>query len=303
MPAYNAASHVSEAIESALAQTYPDVEIIVVDDGSTDRTLEVLRSFADRIVLLQQPNRGPSAARNAALERATGSLIALLDADDVWKPHRLERMISELERDRELGFLTSDAHIVYGDRMSEDTYYADYLPADWRFHSDDQPYWIIQYNFVFTMTVVRRELFERHGRFDESLRTCEDWELWARFITEGERVGLVPEPLGFYRVREGSLTRDAGALLSDAAVMLDRALQRPSVQRIPGTVGSLLYARGMEALGQNRFHDAAVLLRGARRDPTLSMNRRLRALVIATSPRIGSRLRTIVVETKRRVRR
>src|SRR5947208_1919794 len=91
IPVFNRHRYVREAIESVLAQTYPAVEVVVTDDGSTDETPDVLRSFGDRIRVITQPNAGIAAARNVAVGAARGSLIALLDSDDRWLPNKLER--------------------------------------------------------------------------------------------------------------------------------------------------------------------------------------------------------------------
>ena len=95
VPTFNSAQFLGRSISSALAQSYTDYEVIVVDDGSTDETREVVAQFGDRVRCLYQPNRGPSAVRNLALSVANGELIAYLDADDVWYPHKLERQVKK----------------------------------------------------------------------------------------------------------------------------------------------------------------------------------------------------------------
>src|SRR5437660_1682693 len=98
IPAYNVERYVAEALDSAIGQTYPNVEVVVVDDGSTDGTRRVLESYTDRAVILNQPNRGAAAARNTALAASTGGFLAFLDADDRWAPERVARCIELLER-------------------------------------------------------------------------------------------------------------------------------------------------------------------------------------------------------------
>src|ERR1043165_8653356 len=96
IPTYNSAPFLPETLDSVFAQTYPAHEVIVVDDGSTDNTEEVLRAYAGRITYVKQANAGVSSARNAAIERATGNWFALLDSDDIWKPQKLERQVNFL---------------------------------------------------------------------------------------------------------------------------------------------------------------------------------------------------------------
>ncbi|HVE75645.1 MAG TPA: glycosyltransferase family A protein [Actinomycetota bacterium] len=204
IPAYNVENYVAKAVQSALDQTTSDVEVVVVNDGSTDGTAAALQPFSDRIIYIEQENRGLSAARNAALRASSGELIALLDADDAWMPQRLERMLSFMH---EMGskFATSDSYLMLADRLSGSTYYEQWSRGR-RFRSSDQAYWITQYNFIHVMTVISRDLFDKHGDFDERLRACEDWELWLRFITAGERADFLDQPLGYYRIRSDSLS-------------------------------------------------------------------------------------------------
>ena len=112
IPTFNCARFLGRAIDTALAQTYADYEIIVVDDGSTDDTREVLARFGDKIRYVYQPNGGLSSARNLALSHAGGELIAYLDADDMWYPHRLEAQVAFLDAHQECGFVHSDVTII-----------------------------------------------------------------------------------------------------------------------------------------------------------------------------------------------
>lgn len=287
IPAFNVEGYIAQAVESALAQTHPDSEVIVVNDGSTDGTAAAVAPYRDRIVYVEQENRGLAGARNRALEEATGEYIALLDADDVFLPNRLERMLAYLKAHPEFGFATSDAFVIYEDRPSTDTFYGR-LPRRRRFRADDQPYWIVQYNFIFIMAVVRRALFERHGTFDESLRTCEDWDLWMRFIASGKRAGLVDEPLGHYRLRSGSLSYDRNQVYTDVLTILERCRARP--EPTPGAAGRIDLLKAAQALDRGEHAQAAGFFRSAARDPTLRWRTRLEARAAAALPRVAARL-------------
>lgn len=286
IPAYNVEGYVEEAVRSALSQTYASTEVIVVDDGSTDRTAEAIEQFGDRIRLLEQPNRGLAAARNRALEAATGEFIALLDGDDVFLPTRLERMVAYLEAHPEIGFATSDAYLLYGRHASGDTYYRHAGERGGvRFRTENQDRWIVQGNFVLVMTVTRRELFERHGRFEETLETLEDWDLWMRFILGGERVGLVDEPLAHYRLRPGSLSSARVARVrADRVSVLERNLAGVSPGP-PGARARLHWCRGMMEVGAARYRVAARHFAAAARAPDQSWRARLRATIGALVPR------------------
>src|ERR1043165_5503387 len=118
IPTYNYAHFLSQAVESALAQTYPNTEVIVVDDGSTDHTRQVLAAYGDRIRYTHQVNKGLSAARNTGIRKARGELIALLDSDDVLYPPRVEAGVSFLRRFPEFGLVASDEDMGAGPAWS-----------------------------------------------------------------------------------------------------------------------------------------------------------------------------------------
>lgn len=203
IPTFNCAKYVGAAVTSVLQQTYPSVEIIVINDGSTDDTCEVLRQFHDRVRVVHQCNRGVPAARNVGIALAQGKYIALLDADDKWLPHRLATMIPILEAGG-CDLLTSNAYCVDEQGRRIGTIYAPTFECPKR----DQYGRLLWRNQIFVMTVARAELFRQHGGFDETMRYGpEDWDLWLRMVRDGAKWGFVPEPLAEYTVRRGSKSR------------------------------------------------------------------------------------------------
>ena len=250
IPAYNVECYVAAALDSALAQTYDNVEIVVVNDGSTDHTADVIAPYRDRIVYVEQANRGLAGARNSAIRAASGSVFALLDADDLWMPERLSRIIPILTARPEIGLVTSDAYIIEETVTTDKRCYGDRrrypFPAD----EDEQLNEIARRNFLFISVVFRRELVERCGNFDESMRRAEDYELWTRFLLSGSRAAFVPDPLGYYRLRADSLSASKdqwGAHLS----VLERHLPA-------------LWAHGARGRGARRLRDRRAA-RGPRR--------------------------------------
>ena len=298
IPAYNVEKYVARAVESALNQTYPDVEVIVINDGSTDRTAEQIAPYLDRIIYLEQDNRGLAAARNSALRRAEGDYVALLDADDLWLPQRLETMIPSLESRSDHSFVTSDAFLIYGDRVSQDRFY-ETLPAGRGFREENQEYWICQYNFINVMVICRRELFERHGDFDEHLTACEDWDMWIRFIQGGERAWLVKEPLSYYRWRPQSLSSDKLALSKDELLVLEKAA---SQRVVSGLQGRIAFAKGRFAMTEGHLSEAASFFAQAAKDRELDLPTRTRALAAARFPKISWAVYRRLVETRNRDR-
>jgi glycosyltransferase involved in cell wall biosynthesis len=202
MPAHNVAPFVGVAIESVMAQTFDDWELIVIDDGSVDTTAAVVERYLSRdarLKLVRQPNRGISGARNTAMRIADGEYIALLDSDDLWEPAFLDAQVAILRTRPDIDILTANAWNMGG--------HADGEPA--RPWPDPRPQptlatIIADETAVFIMSVMRRRVFETVGPFDENLRTNEDYDYWLRAAAAGFRFARNARPLARYRRRSDS---------------------------------------------------------------------------------------------------
>ena len=198
VPCYNLGAFVTEAVDSVLAQTYQDTEIIVVDDGSTDaettRVLESLRR--PRTTVLTTENRGLPAARNHGIRHARGRYICALDADDCLEPAFLERTIGRLEADPSLSFVSTWVECFGSEQWV------------WRQERCDLVALLAEC-VVLTAAPVRRSALEAVGGYDEAsyLFGCEDWDLWISLTERGYRGTIVPEVLFRYRQRPGSMRR------------------------------------------------------------------------------------------------
>jgi glycosyltransferase involved in cell wall biosynthesis len=188
--AYNVADVIGDALESLRAQTIAPLEVIVCDDGSTDDLEGAVEPYRDAIVLLRQENGGEAAAKNTAAAAATGDFVAILDADDVYFPKRLDALSTLAQARPDLDILTTDGYLCVSDRIVRRNY-----DRSWRFEIADQRRAIIERNFIFGLAAVRRERLLQHGGFDEAIRWTTDWDLWLRLILAGARAGCVPEPL------------------------------------------------------------------------------------------------------------
>ncbi len=225
IPAYQAEAYVASAIRSALAQTRPDIEVIVADDGSTDRTWDVILGCARedaRVVPVRLPGRGgPSAARNAAIERARGRWLAVLDSDDLYMPERLDRMIAVAEASQAhlladniliMDFVTGQ---VLGERFSRDTMTREapvrLIDALLR----DMPAQAAAGEmFGLFQPIIRRDFLVRHGiRYAEDIKVGEDFLLYAECIVRGGRFHLMPEAGYVQRLRPGSQSARREAML------------------------------------------------------------------------------------------
>jgi glycosyltransferase involved in cell wall biosynthesis len=177
IPTFNRASLVKEAIESVLAQTNQQFELIVVDDGSTDNTSEILSSFEGRIQTIQMRHTGPSAARNRGIREARGDFIAFLDSDDLWLPEKLKKQIDFFEnRPEVLICQTEETWIRNGVRVNPLKKHTKY--SGWIF-CQCLPLCIVSPSSV----MLHRRVLEKVGLFDEGLLACEDYDLWLRIAS------------------------------------------------------------------------------------------------------------------------
>ncbi len=204
MPAYNVAPYVGAAIGSVLDQTFTDFELLVVDDGSTDATHEIVAARAardPRLRLLRQANGGISSARNRGLHLATGSVIAILDSDDLWSPGYLAAQMRILERHPEIDVVTGNAWYLGGRLTGRPA-----RPVPDSRPAPDLAQILADETAVFIMSVFRYRVYETIGGFDESVRTNEDYDFWIRAAAAGFRFLRNDEPLGQYRQRDDSLS-------------------------------------------------------------------------------------------------
>jgi glycosyltransferase involved in cell wall biosynthesis len=182
IPAYNAGRFVADAVRSVLAQTYTNVEVVVIDDGSTDDTRQVMEQFAGdpRVRYHHQPNAGVSSARNSGIQMARGEFIGLCDADDLWMPNKLELQLPCFSGRPELGVVyCKPLHVDINDQPLE-SYQTDRYSGK---ISDK----LLLGNFVTGSTsLIRKECFDAVGFYDTSLKTCEDYDLWLRISTKYE---------------------------------------------------------------------------------------------------------------------
>lgn len=219
MPAYNAAATIGEAIESVLAQTMPHWELIVVDDGSTDETAEIVQRYGEqdgRIHLLQQANAGGSAARNKGISHVRHDWLLFLDADDWLLPTHLEKMTAALLQDGSLDAVHCGWHRVAPDGKRDQAHFAPNQP-------DLFPLFAERCVFQPNACLVRGSLVTAVSGFDASLASCQDWDFWQRITRLGTRFGAVPEALALYRTRPGSVSLNGVQLLRDGLGVINQA--------------------------------------------------------------------------------
>ena len=203
IPAYNVEGYIVDAVESALGQSFTDLEVIVVDDGSTDRTAERVAAITDRrLRLIRQKNRGLSGARNSGIEAARGTYVGLLDGDDIWYSEKAERHLAVMRADRRIGLSFSYSRYIDEEGRPTGGILISKCAAP-------KVIDLVKRNHVGngSTPVLRRECLDQAGPFNEDLRSAEDYEMWVRLLhRSGCEARLIPEALTGYRVRSSSLT-------------------------------------------------------------------------------------------------
>jgi glycosyltransferase involved in cell wall biosynthesis len=253
IPTFNHVRFVGAAIDSALAQTATAVDVIVVDDGSTDETPAVLARYAGRVRVLRQENRGLSAARNAGLAAARGTFVSFLDADDVMAPTKLATQLELLERSPAIGWTYCDVlmeTVATGAtvRASERFGYAGRAVDGWLFPE------LIHGNFIPAIApLVRRTALEAAGGFDERLTALEDWDMWLRLSLIAE-ARYTPAVLVTYRIRPGGMSEDRARMDRSRFQVLDKINRtRPVALESLGNVGRRIIADTHNWLGKEAY--------------------------------------------------
>jgi len=227
IPAHNAAGTLAETLESLLKQTFRNWEAIVVDNGSNDETVTVAATFAEkdhRIRVVSEPQRGVSIARNTGIRMARFDWMLFLDADDWLLPQHLERMTSVLAADPNLGGVYCGWLYIAPDGSQL---------CDGFCEQEGDLFNLFAITCIFSIhaCVIRRSIVVSLGGFDTSLVTCEDWDLWQRIARTGVRFGAVHEALSFYRMRQGSASRNGFRLFIDGLRVIERG--HSSDSRVP----------------------------------------------------------------------
>jgi glycosyltransferase involved in cell wall biosynthesis len=220
IPVFNGERFLREAVESALAQTYAVREIIVIDDGSTDGSLALAHALP--VTVLSQSNQGVSAARNRAIERASGDWLAFLDCDDIWRPHKLKTQIELLQSDRAADYAVSSIHYFVEPGAG--------LPS-W-FHVNSHGDYDISYTP--STWLIPRDVWDRVGPFNESMRWVEDIDWLARANDLGLRFVRGEEPLVEKRVRDDSLTANVPEIKKGMLQALRESARRKKESRSSG---------------------------------------------------------------------
>lgn len=221
VPTYNAERTILETIKSVQQQTFPDFELIVIDDGSKDRTLEILQTIKDeRLKIFSYENGGNALARNRGISHATGEFISFIDADDLWTPNKLELQLIALQQNQEAGVAYSwTSYFIDG----QEEFIFPYNPIFFEGNVYDK---LLVNNFVASGSniLVRRKAIESSGEFEPTLKRCADWDFYIRLAAKWHFV-VVPKHQILYRQSSNSLSSKVEIMEQEALKVIEIAYQ------------------------------------------------------------------------------
>jgi glycosyltransferase involved in cell wall biosynthesis len=268
IPTYNSARFLGDAIDSVLAQTYEDFEILVIDDGSTDDTRMATRRYGSAIRYSFQANQGVSAARNRGISEASGGWIAFLDSDDIWAASKLTRQMEALRARPACGV----CHTAFVRLEADGTTAA--LPRSTA-GTPVLPELLLVGNVVGTPSTVvcRRSLLLRAGGFDPALSQCADWDMWVRLATMTELLFL-DEPLVTYKQHASNMSRNPELLERDSLRVLSKGFGLPGLPTSLSRLRRRAFGRNYMVLAGTYLHARHILsflrcaIRAVLLDPT-----------------------------------
>ncbi len=194
-PTYNRSHFLPDAIDSIQKQNYPNLEIIIVDDGSTDNTKEVVQNFARNIKYIYQENKGPAAARNAGIKEAKGKIIGFLDSDDLWAKDKINFQLQKLLNDRRLDFVMGYCKFVMTDNAPKEK-------IKFRSNEDSLP------NTCIGSGLYRKRVFDKVGLFDETLLFAEDKDWFFRARELNCEISILKKTALIYRIHSDNMTHN-----------------------------------------------------------------------------------------------
>ncbi len=268
IPAYNAAPFIERTLDSVLAQDFADLEVIVVDDGSTDGTRDIVAAMGTPVVLVHGPRRGVSRARNAGVHLARGEYVAFMDHDDLWEPGKIGRQVAALEAAPPAALAFTQARLLEGGRSTR-VFPVIPDPASFLAKAYEN---LVHENYIpMSSVMVRRACLpwlDGSGPFDPGLQLAEDWDLWLR-IARHHAIAFIPEPLTCYVIVPGRATeRIADLRLEDLAVFERQLCANPGLaaadaERCRATRYRLHEEAGYWLLREGRHREARQELRAA----------------------------------------
>lgn len=232
VPCYNVQNYVESCLYSIIGQSFIDYEIIIVDDGSTDNTSKIIYSFIKKyqdkinIKYIYQNNKGASAARNRGIIESSSEYIALIDSDDRWRKDSLEKKM-ELFKNRNISCVYSDVLMIHSPekQISLKNTYKKLIKGN--IYPE-----ILEHNYININVIIKKTVLDECGLFDESLKTCEDYDLWIRIASKGYLFDFVDDPLTYVTIRKDSLSKDILQMYSDMLIIFNKILKASAMESL-----------------------------------------------------------------------
>jgi glycosyltransferase involved in cell wall biosynthesis len=286
VPAYNCEQTILETIRSIQQQTFSDFELIVINDGSTDRTVELLSTVQDpRLKIFSYENGGLPVARNRGIERSTGKFITFIDGDDLWTPDKLELQLAALQQHPEAGVAYSWTLVM--DEKGESFHPGTSVSFDGNVYPQ-----LLLYNFIASGSnvMLRREVIEAVGEFDPTLKSCEDWDYWLRVAPHWHFV-VVRKPQILYRKSSGAMSSKIEVMEKHHLIIQERAFRAapPELQYLKNQslankyqyLAQLCLTHVSDALGAKQTFDK--LQKAIRVYPKILLSKRTQILLFKLS--------------------
>ena len=226
IPVYNGEKFILECLRSVAEQTYPRIQCIVVNDGSTDQTVDVIRQSDLKVELVNQDHKNLPSARNTGIRYAAGDFIALLDADDLWYPDKIEAQVQMMMENPGAGLVFSDTEKFFP--SGKIRYQKDKRELSLKLNNEDPFPILIKKNIIVPSSVlIRSSIFKEIGYFDETLNSCEDWEFWLRFPVHHLQIRFLDRILTKYRFHGGNMSTKADSMQQGRLQALDKVFSDP----------------------------------------------------------------------------
>lgn len=257
IPLYNGEKFIEKCLAGVYGQTYSRIEIIIVDDASTDGSLEIVKKFSGNQKIIRQKHGDVSKARNTGILNASGHLIALLDQDDWWLPTKIEKQVSRILEHRNIDLLFTDVIKVFPSgkqqrqkdklRMIRRIKRGDYFPV------------LARKNLIVPSSViVKRTVFDQVGLFDESFKTCGDWEFWLRVAGNGLKIEFLNEGLTLYQYHGSNTSRNTALMHTDRIKAIEQIFAYNRIRARYGHLKAECLARAYYQAANNFYSDGEI---------------------------------------------
>lgn len=222
IPCYNAQATINKTLESIFEQTYTSFTVYIVNDGSTDNTLDVINDFkqryAEKIHIITQHNQGQAVARNKGIQESKEPYIAFIDSDDLWHPEKLQKQLKFLKSHVDIGLCYTQA-LEIDEKENE----IGVILINPSYKDKCFPYLILSNNIVASSVIVKRSVIAQVGLFDTSLNACENWDLWLR-ISQKFSIDYLDEPLTYYRIHTNNMSNNSDRMYQNRKKVLEKHL-------------------------------------------------------------------------------